>query len=50
MYIVETMDDRGATLTETWALASDGSELIREINIIDGEKQLYSSRQVFDRE
>ena len=50
MYIVETMDDRGATLTETWALASDGSELIREINIVDGDKQLYSSRQVFDRE
>ena len=50
MYIVETMDDRGATLTETWALSSEGSELIREINIVDGEKQLYSSRQVFDRE
>jgi hypothetical protein len=45
MYIVETMDDRGATLTETWALSSEGSELIREINIVDGE-----SRQVFDRE
>lgn len=50
MYIVETMDDRGATLTETWALAGEGSELIREINIVDGDKQLYSSRQVFDRE
>lgn len=49
VYIVETMDDRGATLIETWALAGDGSELVREINIVDGEKELYASRQVFDR-
>jgi len=49
MYIVETMGDRGATLTETWALAGAGSELVREVNIVDGEKLLYSSRQVFDR-
>ena len=49
MYIVETMDERGATLTETWALAGEGSLLVREVNIVDGNKQLYSSRQVFDR-
>jgi hypothetical protein len=49
VFVVETMDDRGATLTETWALVNDGRELVREVGIVDGEKQLYSSRQVFDR-
>lgn len=48
-YIVETMDDRGTVLTETWSLKDAGSELVREIKILDGEKELYSSRQVFDR-
>lgn len=47
--IVETMDDKGATLTETWTLGGEGSELVREIGIVDGEKQLYLSTQVFDR-
>ncbi len=49
VYIVETMDERGVILTETWALAGGGSELVREIKIQDGEQQLHSSRQVFDR-
>ena len=48
VFIVETMDDRGAKLTETWALANEGSQLVREVGIMDGEKQLYSSRQLFD--
>lgn len=49
VFIVETMDTRGAMLTETWRLANEGSELVREITIVDGKKQLFSSRQVFDR-
>ena len=47
-FVVETMDDRGATLTETWSLAKDGGQLVRKIGVVDGERQLYSSRQVFD--
>lgn len=47
--VIETMDERGATLTETWALADEGNELVREIGVADGEKELYTSRQVFDR-
>jgi hypothetical protein len=49
VFVVETMDDRGAKLTETWTLAGDGSELVREIGIVDGAKELYSTRRVFDR-
>jgi len=49
VFIVETMDERGVTLTETWALAGDGSELVREIGIVDDEEQLHASKEIFDR-
>ena len=49
VFVVETLDDRGALLTETWALDADGSELIREIRMVDNGKELYSTRKVFDR-
>ena len=49
VFVVETLDDRGALLTETWALDADGRELIRGIRIVDGGKELYSTRKVFDR-
>lgn len=48
-FVVETMDSRGVTLKEVWGLAGGGSELNRDIVITDGEKELYSARQVFDR-
>ena len=43
------MDDQGVTLIEVWALAQDGRELVRDIGIIDGDKELYAAQQVFDR-
>jgi len=49
VYVVETLDEEGVKLTESWSLASDGSELVRVIGIVDGEKDIYASRQVFDR-
>jgi len=49
IFVVETMDDRGALLTETWTLGTGGSELIREIRIVDNGKELYATRRVFDR-
>lgn len=49
VFVVETMDERGVTLTETWTLTSEGSELVREIGIVDDEKQLHASRDIFDR-
>ncbi len=48
-FVVETMDDRGAVLTETWTLATDGQELVREIGIVDDDELLYTMRQVFER-
>lgn len=47
--VVETMDERGVTLTESWELAGEGSELVRALRIMDDEEELYSSQQFFDR-
>ena len=47
--VVETMDDSGAMLTETWELANGANELLREVRVMEGEKELHSFRQVFDR-
>ena len=48
-FVVETMDRHGVTLVETWGLASDGSQLVRDIDIVDGDKSLFATQQVFDR-
>jgi len=48
-FIVETMDTQGVTLREVWGLVQEGKELNRDILIVDGEKELYAARQVFDR-
>lgn len=48
-FVVETMDDQGVTLIESWGLAQGGNELVRDIGIIDGDKELHATRQVFDR-
>ena len=49
IFVVDTMDKRGATLSETWALEAEGLELVRNIRIVDRGKELYTTRQVFDR-
>ena len=49
VFVVETMGEKGVRLTETWALHAAGDELVREIGIVDGEKQLFYRREVFDR-
>ena len=50
-FVVETMDEKGNVLFESWALEEDENVLVRELRIIerDGEPA-WSSRQVFDRE
>jgi len=47
--VVETMDEQGAVLKETWALEDGGSVLVREIAVTKGAAQLFSARQVFDQ-
>ena len=49
-FVVETMDEKGNVLTETWTLDDDGSVLVRELGITEGDEPVWTSRQVFDRE
>ena len=49
-FVVETLDDSGTTLYETWHLEPDGAVLIRDIRISKGEKNSFVHQQVFDRQ
>jgi hypothetical protein len=49
-FVVETLDDSGTTLFESWHLEKGGSELVREIRISKGEKDNYLEEQRFERE
>ena len=49
VFVVETMDEKGATLRETWALDGAGDELVRETSVTDGDETLFFRREVFDR-
>jgi len=50
VFVVETMDEKGARLKETWTLGGGDQELVREIGIVDDDnEQLYFRREVFDR-
>lgn len=48
-FVVETLDEQGTLLTESWRLESAGAVLVREISITRGDKQQFSTRQRFDR-
>ena len=47
-FVVETMDEEGHVLTESWQL--EEGTLTREISIARGEELSFSKRQVFDPE
>lgn len=49
-FAVETLDDSGTILSETWHLEEDGAVLIRDIRISKGEKDSFVHQQVFDRQ
>lgn len=49
VFVVETLDDNGHVMTETWRLDDDGDTLIRDITIVRGGKQKSFSREEFDR-
>lgn len=49
-FVVETMGEKGSVLVEAWTLEDDGTALVRELRIIEGDEPVWSSRQVFDRE
>ena len=48
-FVVETLDDQGSIMTETWRLDDGGNTLIRDIAVVRGGKQKSFSRQQFDR-
>ncbi len=48
-FVVETLDDHGSIMTETWRLDDSGNTLIRDITVARGGKQKSFSRQRFDR-
>lgn len=48
-FVVETLDDAGSLLRETWAYGDNRDVLIRNIRISKGDTQIYSQRQVFER-
>ena len=47
-FVVETLDDSGTILFETWYLASDGATLVRDIRIAKGDTETYRYKQFFD--
>lgn len=49
-FVVETLDDQGNIMTETWRLDDDGNTLIRDITVVRGGKQQSFTRQRFDRD
>ena len=48
-FVVETLDDSGTTLFESWALTEEGDVLVRDIRISKKEKDSFTHHQVFDR-
>lgn len=48
-YVVETLDEEGNVLTESWSLEDGGAVLVRDIAVTRGDNQVFSSRQYFDR-
>ncbi|MGB5512644.1 MAG: hypothetical protein WBM87_13120 [Woeseiaceae bacterium] len=48
-FVVETLDDEGSIMTETWRLDDGGNTLVRDITVVRGGKQKSFFRQRFDR-
>ncbi|MDH3304729.1 MAG: hypothetical protein OEM50_04405 [Gammaproteobacteria bacterium] len=49
VFVVETLDEQGVLLTESWHIEADGALLVREISVTRGDNEQFSTRQRFDR-
>ena len=49
-FVIETMDESGTVLTESWSLEEGGDVLVREVSIVGDDEAGHESRQVFDRQ
>ena len=48
-FVVETLDDAGTVLTESWHLEAGGNELLRDITLVEKRRSAVVTRQRFDR-
>ena len=48
--LIETLDEDGYLLTESWRLEADGTLLARDVTISKGDKQTLALQQVFERD
>lgn len=48
-FVVETLDDKGSVLTESWRLGAGGDELLRDITLVEEKRSPVVTRQRFDR-
>jgi hypothetical protein len=48
-FVIETLDDEGGRLLETYSLAENNTVLIRDITVLHNQKQKLAIQQVFDR-
>ena len=48
--VIQTIDDSYSILAESWQLESDDQVLVRDIRISNGELEIFSQQQVFDRQ
>ena len=49
-FVVETLDDAGSLLSESWRFDGGKDVLKRTIRISKGGKELFSRQQIFDRQ
>ena len=49
VFVVETLDEEGTLLKESWHLEADGAVLVRDITVTRRNERTHSSRQHFDR-
>lgn len=48
-FVIETLDEAGALLAESWQLSSDGEVLLRNISLTRRDETVFSAEQRFDR-
>lgn len=48
-FVVETLDEQGMLLTESWYLEPGNKVLVRDILVSRGDDERFTSRQRFDR-
>ena len=48
-FVIETLDDAGAILAESWQLTGDGKGMVRKILLTRRDEIVFSDEQRFDK-